>query len=517
MNIISSRSVQSLLAGMVKDPSKLPELQIAGISLDSRNLDSDYLFLLLAKDAKSRETHLKQALTHKLGLVLFDMSEPLSDLEQQLLAQSNTVAMAVKELALKSSEIAARFHGHPSMALTVIAVTGTNGKTSVSQFIAQALEYLAIPCGVVGTLGVGRINSLNDTGMTTPDPVSLQGVLADFYHENIKHVVIEASSHALSQGRLNSVDVDVAVHTNLTRDHLDYHKTMAEYAESKSKLFDFISVRTAVINNADEFGQTLMAKLAAKSQVSLSSYSRTESLSNVDFQAENVAMTTSGIEFDLVTTERRDRIHTQLFGEFNIDNLLATVASLNALNIQYADIVKAINECHSIEGRMEVLGGGEQATVVIDFAHTPDALAQALTSLRHHVDADAQLLCVFGCGGNRDNGKRQLMGAVVDKYADHYVITDDNPRDENPADIIADIVTGIESKAPVLIEHNRKLAITSEIKRARKGDIVLVAGKGHEQYQEVAGVKHAFNDKHVVKEALSAANDASVFSKEGEA
>ncbi|MDB2705323.1 UDP-N-acetylmuramoyl-L-alanyl-D-glutamate--2,6-diaminopimelate ligase [Pseudomonadota bacterium] len=508
MNIISSQSIQSLLAGMLKDPSKLPKQQVTGISLDSRQAEDGYLFLSLAKDIELRERNLKQALTAKLILVLYEASQPLSDIEQQLVAQNNTLAIAVKSLADKSGEIASRFYGHPSMGLTVVAVTGTNGKTSVSQFIAQALESLDIPCGVIGTLGIGRINSLTDTGMTTPDPVSVQRTLADFYHANIKYVVIEASSHALSQGRLNSVDVDVAVYTNLTRDHLDYHKTMAEYAKAKAQLFDFETIRTAVINSDDDLGQSLIATLSNKTSLKLSRYSRLQAAKNIDFQADNISMTASGIAFELITDHGQDSIHSKIIGKFNIDNLLATIATLNALGIEHADAVKAVGNCRAVEGRMEMLGGGESATVVIDFAHTTDALTQALTSLRYHVSGKSQLLCVYGCGGNRDTGKRPLMGAAVEKYADHFVITDDNPRDEDPQQIVLDITTGIESKESIFIEHDRKLAITSMINRANKGDIVLVAGKGHEQYQEVAGIKHTFSDKQVVQDALIAANDS---------
>lgn len=514
MKIISSQSTQSLLAGMLKDPSKLSEQQVTGISLDSCHVEDGYLFLSLAKDVELRKRHLKQALTVQLKLVLYEASQPLSDIEQHLVTQNNTLAIAVKSLADKSGEIAARFYGHPSMALTVIAVTGTNGKTSVSQFIAQTLESLGIPCGVIGTLGIGRIDSLTDTGMTTPDPVSVQRVLADFYHADIKYVVIEASSHALSQGRLNSVDVDVAVYTNLTRDHLDYHKTMTEYAQAKAQLFDFESIRTAVINGDDDFGQSLIAKLSDKTSLTLSRYSRSQIEENIDFQADNISMTASGIAFELITDQGQDHIDCKILGVFNVDNLLATIATLNALGIEHAEIVKAISNCHAVEGRMEILGGAGLATVVIDFAHTADALTQALTSLRHHVSGEAQLLCVYGCGGNRDSGKRPLMGAAVEKHADHFVITDDNPRDEDPQQIVLDIVSGVENKESIFIEHDRKLAIISEINRANKGDIVLIAGKGHEQYQEVSGIKHIFSDKQVVLDALMAANDGPVSLRE---
>ena len=508
MNITSSQSIQSLLVGMLRDPSKLTNQEVDGISLDSRELDDGFMFLSLAKDSELRLQFLQQALTKQLAIVLYDEEQPLTNEEQQLLEQTKTAYQAVKELAEKSGEIAARFYGHPSMALTVIAITGTNGKTSVSQFIAQALESLSIPCGVIGTLGIGRIGTLTDTGMTTPDPVTMQKILAGFHKQNINHVVIEASSHALCQGRLNSVSVDVAVFTNLTRDHLDYHQTMAEYAQAKARLFKFESIKTAVINCADDFGRTLINELSINSKLSVSTYSRFCLDKKADLQAENIVASIDGLAFELLEGEHVNPIRVGLFGEFNVDNLLATIASLNAIGLKQDDVISAVAKSHSVNGRMEMLGGGKHVTVVVDFAHTPDALKQALSSLKKHISDDGQLLCVFGCGGDRDSGKRSQMGETVEKYANRFVITDDNPRTESAQQIVADILSGLKAKDKALIEHNRKLAITSMIQTARQGDIVLVAGKGHEQYQDIAGIKHPFSDKQIITELLSAANDS---------
>jgi UDP-N-acetylmuramoyl-L-alanyl-D-glutamate--2,6-diaminopimelate ligase len=516
MTIMNSQSLQILLAGMLRDPSGLKHTKVNGISLDSRTLNAGDLFVSLATDISARQRHLQQALSNNLSAVLYDHNLPLSDEEQELLRTHNTDAHAVKQLADKCGEIAARFYGHPSMALTIIAVTGTNGKTSVTQFIAQSLESLSMPCGVMGTIGVGRVGALNHNGMTTPDPISVQRELAGFCHQGIKYAVIEASSHALSQGRLNSVDIDVAVFTNLTRDHLDYHKTMANYAAAKAHLFEFKTLKTAIINAADTFGQSLIEKLTNKTSVELVTYSRLPLDEHVGFQANNSLLTANGIQFDVVTSEFKTTIDTALLGEFNIDNLLATSASLKALNIEHAEIISALEKCTAIDGRMDVLGGHDDATVVIDFAHTPDALIQVLTSLRAHIKDGAKLLCVFGCGGNRDSGKRPLMAAAVEKYADQFVITDDNPRDEQAEKIVNDIISGLENKLAV-VEHDRKLAITSIIKQASKGDIVLIAGKGHEQYQEIAGIKHSFSDKKVAQQALTAANDSSADKAEASA
>ena len=507
MIVTNKQSLSMLLAGMLTDPSVLTDLTVTGLTLDSRKVLGGNLFLSLSVNKEQQTLYIEQALTLGTAVVLFDASQVLSEQDMVALVQNNVKAYPVKSLAEKVGEIAARFYGHPSLAMTVIAVTGTNGKTSVSQFIAQSLEYLGLPCGVIGTLGVGRLNNLQSSGMTTPDPVSLQAALADLCQQAIKYVVIEASSHALEQGRLNSVDVDVSVLTNLSRDHLDYHQDMTNYAAAKQRLFEMDNVKTAVINGDDDFGQLLLTRLKAKNRLTLMSYS---SLGQdvTTLQAQTVHATADGLSFKLVTESSSSNIQSSLLGRFNVDNLLATAASLLAINVSLDDVAKALAQCHSVDGRMQSYGGKKQLHIVIDFAHTPDALEQALKSLRVHVTNNGQLWCVFGCGGDRDKGKRAVMGRIAEQYADKVVLTDDNPRSETPAVIVNDILSGIEVQEKVHIEHDRKLAITYVIAHAKSADIVLLAGKGHEQYQEIAGIKHPFSDAVVVKQALLAANDA---------
>ncbi|PHS25592.1 MAG: UDP-N-acetylmuramoyl-L-alanyl-D-glutamate--2,6-diaminopimelate ligase [Methylophaga sp.] len=504
MITVSKQSLNSLLAGMVADPAVLEDIQLSAISLDSRYVVAGSLFLSLSADQLQRLNYLEQAIALGASVVLYEQEHDLTSSEITALAKQNIAAYAVKDLASKAGEIAARFYGHPSMALTVIAITGTNGKTSVSQFIAQSLELLGFPCGIIGTLGVGRLEHLSDTGMTTPDPVILQGVLADFCQQNINYVVIEASSHALDQGRLNNVMVDVAVLTNLTRDHLDYHKNMANYAAAKARLFSFPSVKTAIINSTDSFGQSLINTLSATKAVKVWSYSTHDAAAK--FYAKNSQATRQGVQFELVSNVGEAIITSPLLGFFNNENLLATIASLLAIEIPFEDIIAVIEQCHSVEGRMQCYGNKQQTQLVIDFAHTPDALTQALQSLRAHVPAAGQLWCVFGCGGDRDAGKRSAMGRSAERYADKLIVTDDNPRSEDPAQIVSDILSGVTAVDNVHIEHDRKLAIEYAVSQASSDDIVLVAGKGHEQYQEIAGVKQPFSDVAVVMEAL-AAND----------
>ncbi len=499
MITVNKQSLTSLLVGMLADPSVLENIQISAISLDSRRVEAGGLFLSLSVDSSQRLSYLEHAISLGATVVLYEQHHDLTSSEIALLAKQNIAAYAIKDLAEKAGEIAARFYGHPSMALTIIAVTGTNGKTSVSQFIAQSLELLELPCGIIGTLGVGRLNSLSNTGMTTPDPVTLQGILAGFCQQNINYAVIEASSHALDQGRLNNVMIDVAVLTNLTRDHLDYHKTMANYAAAKARLFNFPSVKTAIINSADSFGQTLITTLSAMAGITVCSYNSQDVDANL--YVKNSQTTQQGLQFDVGSDFGSAAIKSTLLGHFNIDNLLATMGSLLAIGISFDKVSHAIEHCHSVDGRMQSYG--EQPQLVVDFAHTPDALTQALQSLRVHLPAEGQLWCVFGCGGDRDMGKRAEMGGSAEHYADKVVLTDDNPRSEDPALIISNILSGITTPENIYIEHDRKLAIAYAISHAKPDDIVLVAGKGHEQYQEILGVKHPFSDADVVMESLN--------------
>lgn len=496
-----NKLLSELLVGMLADPSILEDVNITSINLDSRQILAGGLFFSLAKDIDQRVKNLKQALSLGVAVVLFDKEQVSTDEENRLLTQANKSAYSVRNLSDKTGEIAARFYGHPSLALTVIAVTGTNGKTSVSQFIAQALESLGKPCGVIGTLGFGRKDKLKNTGMTTPDPVTLQAVLADLCLKSIKYVVIEASSHALAQGRLNCISIDVAVLTNLSRDHLDYHHNMTEYAAVKSQLFDFPSVKTVVLNSVDELGQKLISKLSERENIKLLTYS-SQSEHNALFEINDRHIAIDGLQFELISKLGLAMIKSKLLGGFNIDNLLAAFASLIAIEVSFNDAAKAINQCHSVDGRMQNYSEKQQANVVVDFAHTPDALTQALQSLRTYMPEGGKLWCVFGCGGDRDTGKRALMGYSADRYADYLVLTDDNPRSENHTVIVDDILTGVSEHKKVHVEHNRKLAIIYAITHAKPADIILVAGKGHEKHQDIMGVKQPFSDAHIVMETL---------------
>jgi len=512
MMISNNHSLSMLLAGMLADPSILDEKVVTGISQDSREVKAGDVFLLLAKESLQRQSHLAQALNAGANSILFEKNQALTIQELQLLKQKNVSAYPVNSLRGKASEIAARFYGHPSLALTIIAVTGTNGKTSVAHFIAQALEFLGKPCGMMGTLGVGRVNALVATGMTTPDPILIQKTLADFCQQGIDYVVMEASSHALVQGRLESVAVDVAVLTNISRDHLDYHGSMVDYSAAKQHLFKFSSIKFAIVNSVDELGQQLISMLVQQSKIKVLSYSSDEDVS-AKLKAKKSMLTPEGLRFDFDSDVGSSIINSTLFGRFNSDNLLAAIGSLMAVGIDLDQALKAIKQCHAVEGRMQLIANQHQANIVVDFAHTPAALKQALTSLRSHYSADEKIWCVFGCGGDKDSGKRAEMGKIVEHYADQVIVTDDNPRNEEPQHITDEILSGMNMPENCIIQHDRAEAIAYAIHHAKPNDIVLIAGKGHEMYQEINGVKSPFNDVDVVMKLLTVANDEAALVK----
>jgi UDP-N-acetylmuramoyl-L-alanyl-D-glutamate--2,6-diaminopimelate ligase len=496
-SIVKKQSLTWLLHNWVAEDVELQECMLTDISMDSRRVTAGCLFLALARSPAEREKHLHQALDKGAFAVLIDAANPLSDAEQALLDESVVTAYPIHKLAQQAGFIAARFYEDPSHHMTVIAVTGTNGKTSVSQFLAQALEGSGQPCGVIGTMGAGRISDLELTGMTTPDPVSMQRLLAGFELEGCRYVALEASSHALVQGRLNSVDVNVAVFTNLSRDHLDYHQTMGDYAAAKQKLFEMQSVSQAVINIDDEYGPTMQSALG--DHVSVRGYS---SQGPADICASAISCRRDGLAFELSLQGQTRALQLPLMGRFNVDNLLATAAVLSMIGYHSDAVAEALHHCHAVSGRMEGHGQPGQPCIVIDYAHTPDALEQALTSLRGHLPENGQLWCVFGCGGDRDKGKRPLMGQIAESGADQVIITDDNPRSENHALIVDDILAGCREPENIRVELDRKSAIIYAVSNAGPTDIVLVAGKGHEAYQEINQIKYPFSDTQVVSESL---------------
>ena len=425
---------------------------------------------------------------------------------------SDICLISVRELPQTLGAIADRFYYRPSQGVRVIGVTGTNGKTSVSHFIAQSLDRWNINappsrCGVIGTLGYGLYGELQAAPLTTPDPVQVHGLLSAMRDQGARYAVMEASSHGLEQGRVAGVQFDIAVFTNLTRDHLDYHGDMQAYGEAKRRLFKMSGLRAAVINVDDPFGCQLLGELDGG--VRSLSYgmrmpgSREGISRNQPPQVFGriLQSTPSGIILLVRTPWGEGELRSTVFGRFNASNLLAALATLLLSGVPFGTAMDRLARLRPLPGRTQTLGGGVgQPLVVIDYAHTPDALATVLSGLREH--CTGQLWCVFGCGGNRDRGKRALMAKVAEHEADRVVLTDDNPRYEDSAQIIEDILMGIARRSRVVTEPDRGTAIQFAVHEANAEDVVLIAGKGHEPTQEIQGIKRPFSDAAAVRFAL---------------
>jgi UDP-N-acetylmuramyl-tripeptide synthetase len=436
---------------------------------------------------------------------------------------------AVRGLKARSAEIAHGFHGEPSAALQVVAVTGTNGKTSTSWWTAQALSALGQPAGVVGTLGVGRLDTgIVPTGLTTPDPITLHATFRAFVDQGLKAAAIEASSIGLEELRLHATHIRVAQFTNFTQDHLDYHGSMAAYWQAKRALFDWPGLKAAVIHHDDAMGPGLIEHARSRG-LDVWAYGCRDQAAAADsplrLLASGVTHLAHGLAFDV--TERsasgaqvvaQASVQAPVIGDFNVANLLAVIGALRALGHSLADAARVCTQLQAVPGRMQLVSvdapddaPSALPLAVVDYAHTPDALDKVLQSLRPVAQArGGRLWCVFGCGGDRDATKRPLMGALAARLADHLVLTSDNPRTESPAFILSQILAGVMGLAvrdAVDVIEDRRAAIAHALSRADARDVVLVAGKGHEATQEVAGVKHPFADVDEARTALLARRD----------
>jgi len=417
---------------------------------------------------------------------------------------------AVPQLKRQCGPIASEFFGRPSRRLRVLASTGTNGKTSTTWWIAQALAALGQRCAVVGTLGVGQppladagtTLPLQGNGFTTPDAVMLQRSLNDLVAQGFTACAIEASSIGIAEHRLAGTQVEIALFTNLTLDHLDYHGTMASYWQAKRSLFAWPGLKTAVLNIDDAHGAALAGELRP-SKLELWTCSAQGA---ARLMARAVGYVDGGLAFELYEDEAMQPLRSALIGEFNVANLLAVVGALRALGVPLADAVAAMSKLGAVPGRMQRVEAPAPGLpeVVVDYAHSPDALHKVLLSLQPLARArGGQLWCVFGCGGNRDNGKRPLMGAIAAQMAQRVVLTSDNPRDEAPQFILAQILAGVTGHDEIDVIEDRREAIDHAIGRAANEDVILLAGKGHEDTQEVAGVRRPFSDLVEARAALA--------------
>jgi UDP-N-acetylmuramoyl-L-alanyl-D-glutamate--2,6-diaminopimelate ligase len=493
----AAQPLAKLAAGFAAVP---PEVLVSDVTLDSRAVKPGGLFLACKGRAHHGLKFAAQAVARGARAILYEDS-PEEDLPE---LGAGVFVAAVPQLSQRASYIADRFFGAPSQALTMAGITGTNGKTTCAWLLAQALQYCGRPTAYMGTLGFGRPPTLTATEHTTSDAVTVQRHLAALKDLGAECVSMEVSSHAIDQDRVAAVRFNTAAFTNLTRDHLDYHGTMEAYGAAKARLFTWPSLVNRVINVDDAFGLHLATQVSPARLVFTTQKGTVpvSSLRHAEFvRAVRVIPDPAGLLIGVDTSWGPGELTVRLIGDFNVDNVLTVLAVLLAWDIPLAQALRALEQCRAASGRMEMFGGrGLTPLAIVDYAHTPDALAKALGAARLH--CRGQLRLVFGCGGDRDAGKRPLMGRIAAELADDIIVTDDNPRTEDPARIVADIVAGIAGGAPAVIEHDRALAIRMALQRSIPDDVVLVAGKGHEDYQIYGTERRPFLDQVVVADAL---------------
>ena len=504
-------SLENLLDGFMVDVTD-SKVSISGIAIDSRLVKSGDCFVALKGAQTDGVSYIEQAIVAGAVAVLVDeLSEVAIDQDSL-----SVPIIRINNLAYRLSEIAGRFYNNPSHDMDVVAFTGTNGKTTCSLLYAQLLAKALVlgkqqKSSYIGTTGYGvaepqSSNTSNnifqakrsgDTQLTTPDAVSVQRIMAELANNGSQSVALEASSHSLVQHRLQSIEIDTAVFTNLSRDHLDYHKDLQSYAAAKASLFEIPSVQTAIVNIDDSVGVEIVANLQPALQLV------TFSLENqaADIYCSQIELDASGIRAQLVTPWGAGEIISSLIGGFNLSNLLAVIAAACVRGVTLENCLQILPELQAAPGRMQSVSINAEPRVIVDYAHTPDALEKALQAIKPY--CLGQLWLVFGCGGNRDTGKRIAMGKIADQYADKIIITNDNPRFELPEQIAEQIIQGIDGD--VRVELDRRRAISTSIIQAESQDIVLIAGKGHEDYQIIGDSKFPFSDQQEALIALEAA------------
>ncbi|HVO00491.1 MAG TPA: UDP-N-acetylmuramoyl-L-alanyl-D-glutamate--2,6-diaminopimelate ligase [Steroidobacteraceae bacterium] len=491
------RPLKALLGGGFDVPD---DFEVADLTLDSRSVRPGAAFLACRGRARHGLEFAQAAVDAGARAVLW---EPAPGVSAPAFTPS-VLVLAVPELSAQAGYIADRFFGAPSARLLVAGVTGTNGKTTCAWLLAAALSAAGRSCAYLGTLGAGLAGQVAGGSLTTPDAVTLQRTLAQLRAAGAAAVAMEVSSHALDQQRCAGVRFQIAAFTNLSRDHLDYHGDMRAYAAAKARLFDWPTLGARVINVDDDFGAELAARAATGESLIVTGRLGDPALRAPGarfVRARDCAHRPDGLTLELDTSWGRAALHSRLLGDFNADNLLTVLGMLLASGVALHTACEVLAACEAPPGRMQLSGGGPLPLAIVDYAHTPDALDKALRAARAH--CSGRLLCVFGCGGDRDRGKRAEMARVAESLADALYITDDNPRGEDPRRIVADIRAGLREPARARVEHDRAAAIAAALAAAGAGDVVLVAGKGHEDYQLVGGERRAFSDLAQVRAALA--------------
>jgi len=503
MNTTAGKSLQELLSGIAQIQPK-DDCAVTGLTLNSKTAQTGDVFFALAGHKEHGLNYAAEAIEHGVCAVVWDKGSGNDDIVMLDNLFKHVPLIPVNNLKQKLGLIAERYYDEPCKQLTMIGITGTNGKTSCSHFLAQALN-IEQKTAVIGTLGNGFVDRLEEASHTTPDAISLHGLLAEFAADKAKNVVMEVSSHGLSQGRVAGISYQLAIFTNLSRDHLDYHGDMASYGDAKKLLFQMPSLQAAVINVDDDFGRQIVKGLAKN--IKVVRYGIDNAI-DADVRASKIKADHKGLRFDVISPWGSGIVSSSLLGKFNVSNLLAVISALLSVGISFEEALARVSKLKNVPGRMQhVVSKSKGPLAVVDYAHTPDALAKALQSLREHIKSqrNSKIWCVFGCGGDRDQGKRPLMGEVAEQYADRVIITDDNPRTEAASHIVSQILDGILKQQNVTIIHDRVMAIKQALELAAENDAVLIAGKGHEDYQVFGKQRFPYKtDAVVVQELLNA-------------
>ncbi len=497
MNTFSRR-----LSSLLHDICPLPiegaiDRPIASLILDSRQVKKNDLFIAVKGTQADGRNYIDQAIAKGAIAILLD-----ADNTHEVITWRESVPLIpIYHLSAKLGQLAARFYDHPVRHLRMMGVTGTNGKTSCTHFIAQALQSLQHPCGIIGSLGNGFYGALGPVGLTTPDPISLHAELHAFRMQHAEAVAMEVSSHSIDQGRVNDIPFEVGIFTNLTQDHLDYHGDMQTYANVKRRFLAEMPVKHLILNVDDAYGKRWQHEL--RGQKSIFAYSTQPTISSDVplIYTSHIALSLHGIKAYMHTPWGEGEFTLPLIGQFNLSNALAVLTALCVYGIPFSDALEQLNYLKAVPGRMQTLGGGGKPLVVVDYSHAPDCLEKALQALRGHTKG--KLICVFGCGGNRDTGKRPLMAKIAEQLADYVIVTNDNPRHEDPEVIVQQILQGFADPSRVTVQLDRSKAIENSIQWASAGDCVLIAGKGAEHYQQIGDEKIPFDDVEQATHYLS--------------
>lgn len=487
--------LSELLRGFVEFVAR-QDFVVHRLTLDSRNVEPGDLFIAIPGNTVDGRKYIDDAIARGAVAVLWQSdagSEPIPINWRTASNGDPLPVIAIDNLTHKVGVLADRYYQAPTKSLYTVGITGTNGKTSTSQFIAQALGQTK-RCGVIGTMGWGFLEELHTAAHTTPDAITCQRQLAELHAQGAQAVAMEVSSHALDQGRVSGVHFDCAVFTNLTHDHLDYHGDMQAYADAKARLFHWPDIKCHIINQDDAFGRTLIQQHSANARVLR--YGLDKFYGMPELYADNIRYHGAGISLTLHTPYGSGRLDVSLFGQFNVYNLLAATGVLLDAGLTFEQTLRRLAQLKPIGGRMQVMQATSRPVVIIDYAHTPDALQQILTATRQH--QFGKLWVVFGCGGDRDKAKRPVMGAIAESFADAVILTNDNPRHEVPAQIIEQIRAGFRGSKQTMIEMDRERAIHYALQHADSNDVVVIAGKGHETYQQIGDAKLPFSDTAVV-------------------